>query len=147
MRSRPVEHLARVDAGVPHVSDLKTRHQRERLRPIGARVAGDRGLGVAFGALLHVTRLGRAASVQSRAIAPLRIEAIPYGGSVTMQQRLALAEQPRDVFRAGRVAAQHAVLAAEPQITRPRLAATSGSGGAWLAFSSSIGSRSSVSSS
>ena len=33
-----------------------------------------------------------------------------------MQQRLALAEQPRDVLRAGRVAAQHAVLAAEPQI-------------------------------
>jgi hypothetical protein len=34
-----IEHFARELAGVPHVSDLETRHQRESFRPVGARIA------------------------------------------------------------------------------------------------------------
>ena len=71
---KAVQHLAREHRCMPDVSDLETRDQFERLRPVGARVAGDRGFGVPLGALLHVAGLGRAASVQAGSIAPLGIK-------------------------------------------------------------------------
>ena len=38
---QPIQNLTSVDTGVPHVPDLKARHQLERFRPLGARVGGD----------------------------------------------------------------------------------------------------------
>jgi len=40
---------------------------------------------------------------------------MPYGGSVTIRIGLALVEHSANILRAGRIAAQHAVLPAEPQ--------------------------------
>ena len=45
-----IEHFPREDRSVPDVSDLQTRHERKSLRPVRARVAGDRCVGVACGA-------------------------------------------------------------------------------------------------
>src|SRR5450755_2547375 len=39
-----IEYLARKDGGVPNIYDLQAGDQFESLRPIGAGVAGDRGL-------------------------------------------------------------------------------------------------------
>jgi len=83
---------------MPHIGHLKTRHQFERLRPVGARVAGDRSLGVTLGAIFHVARLGRSTTVESRPIAPLRIQFDSVRRVRHHQSRLSLAEQPRDSF-------------------------------------------------
>ena len=69
-----VEHFAREDGRVPDVGDLKTRHQFEGLRPVGARVAGDGRFGVALGPVLHVAGLGGPAAVQPGAVTPFGIE-------------------------------------------------------------------------
>ena len=45
-----IEHFASEYRGVPHVADLQAGHERERVAPIGARIAADRGFGVAGGA-------------------------------------------------------------------------------------------------
>lgn len=64
---------------------------------------------------------------------------IPYGGSVTINFG-PFAEQFRDVGCGCRVAAHDSVVA-QSQRSPDCVVATSGSGGAWFAFSSSIGSR------
>src|SRR5689334_20963716 len=109
---------------MPHVCDLEAGDERERLRPVGARVAGDRSFGVALRAPLQITGRGWTATVQAGAIPPLGIELDAIGGVGHHQERLALAEQPRHRVRAGGVTAQHAVLitilAAEPEIAGTR---------------------------
>ena len=94
-----VENLAREHRGVPDVSDLQARHQFEGLRPVGARVAGDRRFGVALGAVLHVAGFGGPAAVQAGAVAPFGIELDAVRRIGDHQQRLALAQQPRHGFR------------------------------------------------
>ena len=111
---------------MPHVGDLEARDQRERFGPVGARVAGDRGLGVASGAVLHVARLGRPAAVQAGAITPFAIELNPVRRVRNEQPRLALTQEPRDGLRAGGVPTKHAVRTTKPQVSRPQTA-TSGS--------------------
>src|SRR5580658_9183968 len=68
------EHLAREFRGVPHIGSLEAGDQSECVGPVRTRIAGDRRLGVTKRALFHVRGLGRAAAVQSRPIAPFRIE-------------------------------------------------------------------------
>ena len=92
---------------------------------------------MASGALLHVARLGRPAAVQAGAIAPLGIQFNPVRRIGHHQPRLALAQQPRHGFSAGRVAAEHAMRPQQPQVARRGTPALSGRGGAALAFSSS----------
>ena len=61
-----VQHLAREFGSVPDVGDLEARHQFEGFGPVGARVAGDRRLGVALGPVLHVAGLGGSADCFAR---------------------------------------------------------------------------------
>src|ERR1035437_524052 len=110
----PVENLARVDAGMPAINHLEAGHQLERLRPIGARVAGDSGLGVAFRPLFHVGGFGRAVLVEPGAVPPLAVQRYSVWWIGCHQPRLAVAEQPRDIQGAGCVAAQYAMLTADP---------------------------------
>lgn len=58
---QPVQHLAGEDRDLSHIGRLKAGHQFEGFEPVG--VAGDRGLGVALGSILHVVGLGRAVTV------------------------------------------------------------------------------------
>ena len=96
-----VQHFAREHRCVPDVGDLEARHQFEGFGPIGAGVAGDGGFGVALGALLHVAGLGRPAAVQAGAIAPFGIELDAVRRIGDHQLRLAVAQQPRHILRAG----------------------------------------------
>src|ERR1700733_245625 len=70
---KAVEHLACEFARMPDISNLEARQQFEGFRPIGAGIARDRRLGVAFGAFLQVARLRRAVAVEASSIPPLRI--------------------------------------------------------------------------
>ena len=124
-----VEHLAREHRGVPDVSDLEARHQFECFGPVGPGVAGDRGLGVALGPLLHVAGLGRPAAVQAGAIAPLGIELDAVGRVGDHQLRLAVAQEPRHILRAGGVAAEDPVLLPQSHRSPGRETGFSGTGG------------------
>ena len=108
---------------MPDVGDLETRHQFKSIRPVGARVAGDRRFGVARRPMLHVAGLGRSAAVQPRPIPPFGVEFDPVGRVRDHQNWLAVAEQVRYGVRAGGVGAQDAVLmgrmATQPQVARP----------------------------
>src|SRR5579862_3506552 len=94
-----VQNLARECAGVPNVGHLETRNESIGIGPISPRVAGNRGLGMTGGALLHVARLGGAATIESRSIAPLGIQFDTVRRVGDHQARLALAKQPRDIVR------------------------------------------------
>ncbi len=90
---QPVQHFASELGRMPHVRHLETRHELERLRPVGSRVAGDRGLGVTLRAALHVRRLGRAVLVDSSSVPPFRIQFDSVRRICHHQPRLAFAEQ------------------------------------------------------
>src|SRR5579871_1813262 len=120
---QPIEHLAREFAGVPDVADLEAWDERERFRPIGASVGRDRRSRVPPGPALHVARLGGSMAVQAGSIAPLRIKLDAVRRIGYQQKRLALAQQPRYGFGAGRVTAEHAMLvrrlAQKPKVPGP----------------------------
>jgi hypothetical protein len=90
--------------------------QFERRGPVGARVAGNGGLGVALGAVLHVAGFGRPTAVQAGPIAPFRIEFDAVRRVGHHEDRLALAEETGNILRAGGVSAKHPVFAAKPQV-------------------------------
>ena len=143
-----VEHFARELRCVPDVRDLEARHQFEGFGPVGARVAGDRGFGVALGPVLHVAGFGGPAAVQAGAVAPFGIELDSVRRIGHHQLRLALAQQPRHGFRAGRVAAEDAMRCLPQSHRSPgRDTGFSGSGGTRRSPSSSSASasRSSIS--
>jgi len=117
---QPIQRFSRKDRCMPDVTDFQTGDQFEGLGPVGTRVARDSGLGVTLGPTLHVTRLRRAVFVDPRTITPLRIKRDAERRISHHQPRLALAQQPRDRLRAGRVAAEDPVRTEEPQITEPR---------------------------
>src|SRR4051812_39646552 len=107
-----VQDFPRKCAGVPNVRYLKAWHQLKRFGPVGTRVSGDRGLSVPLGAVLQIAWLGwRGGLFLARAfesgvrfcpgavLRPARSRhsessEMPYGGSVTHQRRLAIAEKP-----------------------------------------------------
>jgi hypothetical protein len=115
-----VQNFARELRRMPNVANLQAGHQCERFRPIGARVRGNGRVPVAFGPLLHVARFGRAMFVDTCSIAPLRIELDTVRRISGEQQRCGLAQQPRNVVRAGRITAQQPVGSEEPQVTQAR---------------------------
>ena len=117
---QPIQHLSRELRSMPDVGNLEARHEGERIGPIGARIAGDRGFGVTSGALLQVAWLGRAVAVEACAIAPLRVEFDPVGRIGNHEPWLTLAQQARHGFRVRRVSAQHAMRPQEPEIAGPR---------------------------
>ena len=93
-----VQHLPRKLRGVPDIGDLEARHQFERLGPVGPRVSGDGGFGVALGPVLHVAGLGRAAAVQARAVAPFGVELNSVRRISHHQPWSALAQEPCDAL-------------------------------------------------
>src|SRR5262249_39642846 len=111
-----VEHLPRELGGVPDVSDLEARDKGERIRPIGARVRRNGSLGVALGAVLEVARLGRATAVEPGAITPLGVELDAIRGISHHQEWPAVTQNLRHRVRTGRIAAQHTVWAAKPDV-------------------------------
>ena len=103
-------------------ADREARDQRKRLRPIRARVAGNRGLPVTRRAPLPIARLGWPAAVEPGPVAPLRIEFDSVGRVRHHQQRPTRTEQPRDPIGFGRISTPHPMwlptAAAQPQIPR-----------------------------
>ena len=65
---------------------------------------------------LHVARFRRPVSVQPCAIAPLGVQLDPIRRIRDHQDRLALAEEPTDIFRPGGVAAEYPMLSTNPQV-------------------------------
>ena len=112
-----IEHFPREPRGVPHVGDLETGDEFEGVRPIGPRVAADRGFGMARCAVLHVARFGmilpigrgasfrlpcplagKIAAVQAGTVTPLAVQLDSVRRVSNHQQRLAVAKQPCDRF-------------------------------------------------
>jgi hypothetical protein len=105
---------------MPNVHRFEARHQLKRLGPISSRVAGDGCFSVPLGPLFHVPRLRCTEAVQARTIARFRIQLNSVRRIADHQPRLASAEQPRDSFRAGGVAEEHAVKTEKSYVSKPR---------------------------
>src|ERR1700690_3863394 len=124
--------------GGPDIGDLKAGNQLEGFRPVSARVAGDGCLSVAFGPVFQVARLGgilrmgfagcltgwrplmTRSRVQAGAGSPLRVQFDSVRRVGDHEDRLAVAEGPRDVRRTQGIAAEDAMLVAtvtaKPQV-------------------------------
>jgi hypothetical protein len=95
---KSVEHFARENGRVPNVGDLNTRDEFESLRPVSARVAGDRRFGMALGTVLHVAGFGGSAAIQAGAVAPfgVLVTSTPQRGTV-----------PKEIWQLDRLAIFH----------------------------------------
>src|ERR1019366_478237 len=104
---------------MPDVCDGEARDELERLAPVGARVAADRGVRVALFPL-QVARLRGTEPVDAGAVAPLHVERDAVWRICEKKEWLLLPEKASDVRAIRAVPAEEPMLAEDVQFARLR---------------------------
>src|ERR1035437_9221648 len=104
---------------MPDVCDGEARDELERLAPVGARVAADRGVHVALFPL-QVARLRGNEPVDASAVAPLHVERDAVWRISEKKEWLLLPEKASHVGGIRAVAAEEPMLAEKIQVARLR---------------------------